>query len=503
MKAFIVLLIGILLLFSACEIHKPSLPVWDIELAIPLVNELYYVSDLVDSVNIIVGENDLVYLTGSGEVDTPDIGRVALSPNINESGIPIPSGVNQDIDLPFYDSADNALLTYGELASGSIRIRFNNVATETQMLRVSIADITSSNGNPLTMTYDGSDEWQIIDLAGYHFGVYNSMQDLSSLDANLQTSSSLPDGTILGTMDIMLNDELEFSVFQGRLNHLEVGLNSSSASIDIDYPNDIDQAITLSDASLQLDVINYMGFHCEFEGFFEARRGEVVERIQIVDANGNNFQIAPADATGPGFSSLAFDNNISALMQIMPEHIEIVDAKFTVDSQSGYGTLRQEDRIRANYTVNAPFRFMLHEHTITVEEAVKINISQDNRDYISNDLLEAGLEMQALNRIPIGGWARAYFGDTPDIDTTDPETYLFSKQLELHSSETHPDWQDLERLTLSRSELELFTQAEIYLKWEFSFEESQSLVEVYAGSGDYIAVRSMLHGKVRINTERN
>lgn len=502
MKASIVLLIGILLLFSACEIHKPSLPVWDIDLRIPLVNDIYYVSDLVDSVNIVIGENDLLYLTGSGEVDTPEIGRVSVSPEINETGLPITSGLNQNMALPFYDSMNNAVLTYGELAAGSIRIRFNDVAPETEFIIVRIADITSTNGDPLTIQFDGSEDWQTVDLTGYQFGVYNSMQELTTLDANIQTGSSLANGALLGSMDIQMDEELSFSVFQGSLNHLEVGINSSSASIDIDYPNGIDQAITLSTAQLQIDVRNYLGFTCEFEGFFEARRGSEIRRIAIVDADGNNFRVDRADASGPGFSSLMFDNNLSKLMQLMPEHIDIVDAKFIVDSESGLGTLRQADTIHANYTVNAPFRFWLHNHTITVEEAVKINISQENRDYISNDMLEAGLDMHVWNKIPVGGWVRAYFGNAPEIDPADPDSYIFSKELELHSAETHPGWQQLPGLSLSRSELELFTQENIYLKWEFSFEESQSQVEVYAGSGDFIAVRSMLYGKLRINSGR-
>lgn len=200
-------------------------------------------------------------------------------------------------------------------------------------------------------------------------------------------------------------------------------------------------------------------------------------------------------------TTLPFDTNISSLMQIMPEHIEIVNARFIVDTISGFGSMRQEDQIFAHYTVNAPFRFELHEHTIAMEEAVKIDISADNRDYIANDLQTAALELQVQNKLPIGGWARAYFGNSPDIDTLNPDTYLFSKELVLYSAETHPDWQSPSTIILDKGELDLFTNPNIYLKWEFSFEASNGLVQVNASSADFIHVKSMLYGTLRINPE--
>lgn len=499
MKALLLCLISILLLFGACEIQKPSLPVWDIDLAIPLVNDSYYILELVDSVNIVIGDDDLLFLTGTGDVDTPEIGEVEFNPAIDESDIPLPSGINQSFELPFFDSQNNAQLFYGLVDTGSLSYRLNNILPETQEITISIADITDNQGQPLTLNYNGVDGWQTINLAGYHFGEQNSTTQLSALEVSFHATSTLPNGSILGTLDVRMNEAMSFSLFQGELNHMQLGINSSSASIDIDYPNGIDEAITLHDARLQIDVINHMGFTSEFSGFFEARRGTEVRRIPIVDEDGNNYVIAQSQNGNPGFSTLIFDNNISTLMQIMPEHIEIVDAAFTINTESGYGTLHKSDRIYMHYTVDAPFRFWLHDHTVSVEEAVKINISEDNREYISDNMLEAGLELEVMNKIPLGGWVRGYFGISPNIDPADTTTYSFSKELQLHSSQVSDTWQTLPPLTLTRSDLDLFINPEIYLKWEFSFEESQSLVEITATSADFIAIRSMLKGKLRID----
>ncbi len=501
MKAYIALLMFVLLFLGACDIEKPSLPVWDVDIAVPLLNDIYYVSDLVDSVNIMIGDDEVLYLTGSGEVDTPAMGEVELNPEIDESDMPVPSGANTDFQIPFYDSVDNAVLSYGELSSGTMRIRFANVVPQTEEIRLIISDITDSSGNALSIEYDGNQDWRSINLAGYHFGDIESTEALSELEVSLISTSSLPDGSPLAELSIQMNEALSFAVFKGHLNHFEIGLNESSSSIDIEYPSDVDQAITLHEASLQIDVINHMGFSCVFEGRFEARRGDEMRSIPIVDENGENYVISAAEGDTPGQSSLIFENNISQLMQIMPQQIQIVDARFVVNSESGSGTLRNTDVINAHYIIDAPFRFTLHEHPILVEDAVEINIGAENRDYIANDLQAASLTLEVMNKIPVGGTVRAFFADSLKIDPQDPETYAFYKELVLHSAETAPDWQTIQGLSLDKDELNLFAGEKVYVKWEFSFEESLDLVEISAGSGDFVAIRGMLRGKLRINPE--
>ncbi|HRX77341.1 MAG TPA: hypothetical protein P5342_07745, partial [Candidatus Cloacimonadota bacterium] len=182
MKAYIALLIFVLLFLGACDIEKPSLPVWDVDIAVPLLNDIYYVSDLVDSVNIMIGDDEVLYLTGSGEVDTPAMGEVELNPEIDESDMPVPSGANTDFQIPFYDSVDNAVLSYGELSSGTMRIRFANVVPQTEEIRLIISDITDPLGNALSIEYDGDQDWRSINLAGYHFGDIESSEALSELE---------------------------------------------------------------------------------------------------------------------------------------------------------------------------------------------------------------------------------------------------------------------------------------------------------------------------------
>ena len=504
MKAYLAIIISILLLLGACSVEKPSLPVWDIDIKIPLVNDFYYVSDLADSVNIIIQEHedygDMLYLTSSGEVETPTVGNIDMRPAI-DAQFPLLSGISESQAIPFEDGQDNADLSFGEIETGSIRYRFRDMVTQTEEISLTIAEIKDATGNPLRISYEGTEGWQAINLAGYTFGQINDSNSLDELTLSFVSSSSLPDFTPLGTMDFQLNETLSFSMFQGRMQNLEMSMQSSAAQIDIEYPYNLDEAITLDGAKLQIDMFNRMGFSCEFIGFFEARVDSLTAptRIPIKDNNGNNYIVNAANADGPGHTQLIIEDGIRDLIQLMPEHVEIVDAMVRIDTASGYGSIRNTDYLNADYTIDLPFRFMLHEQPILMKEAQQINISADNRDKIAGNMQSVSLDMEVMNKIPIGLYARAYFGHSAQIDPQNPDSYGFYKEIHIESAETDPDWQEISGLALNKAELDLFTAETLFMIWEFTFEESGDWVNITAGTGDYIALKSMLLGMLRID----
>jgi hypothetical protein len=63
MKKYLVWILGILLLLSACDLKKPIIPQWDVTLKVPLLNEIYPVLDLVDGENILIDADCLMYLS--------------------------------------------------------------------------------------------------------------------------------------------------------------------------------------------------------------------------------------------------------------------------------------------------------------------------------------------------------------------------------------------------------------------------------------------------------
>jgi hypothetical protein len=55
-------------------------------------------------------------------METPPIGEVEITPNVDVDGIPVPSGVAFDSNLPLLDPGFNVQLTYGSVSSGEIKL---------------------------------------------------------------------------------------------------------------------------------------------------------------------------------------------------------------------------------------------------------------------------------------------------------------------------------------------------------------------------------------------
>lgn len=498
MKYKLLVLFGILLLLMACEIKKPSLPVWDVDLRVPLINEHYYVSDLLSEEHLVIDGDSLLYLTTEGDINTNALDAVAVYPDISQNDLPVLSGADTIQSIPFIDTQSGALLSYGVIESGEIKIRIDNVdpAAGSWNLELDILSITDAQGLPLRLTYTAAAAWHSIDLHGYRIGVLDSMVPLENLELRIISSSALPEGRPLAAISFALDQPISFSMFQGHLQHYEALAADSASDINIEYPLNLDDAITLQDAFINIAVSNQIDFSCEFTGWFRATRGNTVINVPILDDDGNSYRIGAGTVGHP--TLLTFSNRISELMQIMPERIEIVDVKFIIDSASGYGTMHDTDYIYAHYTVLAPFRFTLHNKLITVKTPTKISISAENQERISKNVHKAAFRVKLLNTIPMGATAYAYFAVHDSIDIADPSTYSFVKQVSLGSSQTHPGWQELDDLSLNRAELDIFTAPKLYLRWVFHFEESNGPVEVYAGSQDFIWIKGQLLASLRV-----
>lgn len=498
MKRSILLLFVVLVLLGACEIKEFALPQWDVELRVPLIYQRYYVSDLADEVNIIISDDDVLTLTATGSMDTPEIGTIPLHPSISQSGLPIMSGIVQSLDIPFINTGMEAVLFYGRVESGFLRYKFDITESSADVL-IELSNIRNDLGESLKIESGAGSGWQNINISGYHFGDEDHGEELENIVVNASSTSGLPQGSIIATFSIEINQPLHFSEFHGVLNSYEITMNESSTAIEIEYPQNINEAITLQEATLLIDVVNQIGFSCEFEGSFVAEGIHGTEVIPIKDDNGNNFIIEAASSTGPSTTHLSIENGLNTLLQAMPTKILMENAKFVISTQSGSGRVNSTNTIQADYRIRAPFTFILQDTPITIQESVRVEISDDNQDIFNKRVMEAEMAFDLINKLPLGGNVQVYFSVNDEIDPDNPSTFDFAKSITLLSYEASDGESQIIPLKLEKEELKIFSNPEIFLRWRFSFEDTQGeTITIHAGEMDYIELRSMVTAKVLI-----
>lgn len=502
MKKYLALLLVLLLFVAACEIEKPHLPSWDIDLNVPLINEKYLLSDLVDNENIFIGEDNVLYLENSGDLSTPIFGDVSFSIPLDTGEVPLLAGPPLGGSFDPQDQANGYLISYGRVATGTIKARFSDVTAGVQSISITFHGLTNAAGNPLQINYSGNNGWNSTNLSGYHMGTLNSGQILNEVGYTITVATTHPAGTHVADVEIKIDSPITFNLFQGKLDNYLLPSDGDVQTIDISYPYGIEDAIELQQARLVLNISNPIGFSCEFTGNLFAineTTGDSVS-LPIKDDDNNNFVIEAGVGGVPTISELVISNGISALLQIMPHRIEVRNGAFKILPSTTVGTVRNNDQITGTYTITAPFDFILNPHEFTLDEPIELEMSEDNRERIEKYAISAGLRMQVRNMLPIGATAKLYIGTTTAIDPADSTTYELTRELTIRPVSVNSGYQELE-FQISPEEMEIFTNPMIYMQMAFSFESNGMPVLITAAPSDYVQIRGMLNARVHIEED--
>ncbi|MCB5285410.1 MAG: hypothetical protein LHW45_07470 [Candidatus Cloacimonetes bacterium] len=511
MRRCLYAMMGLMLLLGACDINlKPQLPDWDVDLTLPLLNERFLVSELVDSVNVVIGEDDVLTITATGEASTPDFGEVNFTPDIVLENLPLLSGIDIQTTVPLVDPTGTVFIAYGHLEQGHLDFNINLNDPVNSSVTLILPDITTPTGGPLTINSNDNPNWQSVNLKGCQVGVENSGQILDLLQVHLIIESNQPDGTPLGTGGIRINTQLGSDYFQGYLYNYVRAIDGTYASIDIDYPENFEEAVILQEAKVSLQLTNEVGFGATFHGQIHAVNAQTGQErwVDVLDDAGQPFFVYPAETSGPVITALSFSNGISEVLQIMPSRVELVNGYLLINGghDGTPGFVRETERIHCLYQVDLPCHFVLNEYVFTMPTPTQISVSAETQSQILNRLLAANLTVEATNHIPVGATATLYVGNSELIDPADPASYSFAKQVTLHSSEyegpeVNADGEQLINLALSSDELEVFGHPEVYVLASLSLEPSVGSVVIHASPADYIQIRGMLTAKVHVSED--
>ncbi len=493
-KGLPVLTVILGLLLSSCEIREFVMPSWDVELNIPLINERYYVSDLIDNENFIAAPNNNIFFQASGEVETDYPQGLSWKQQGDPLSIPLPA--NNAVNGAFSMSNDSSgmQITYGEISQGTLRYAFTDMQDDIWMAQVMLWNIKDSEGNPLHILYNGTQNPQTINLAGYHIGKQGSNQVLTQLNYSVQVISDLPPGSQAGVLTIEIPGAIEFTAVRGIFSNLSLDIDQSSAEVEIDYPSQIDQAVNVTDAQIAVTVINPIGFSFFFEGQFYAVNENTGEE-RVIDARDdeeNPFEVAASVDGIPSITELGFADSVNYLLNIMPTRVELRNACFVITNpDNSIGEIRADDVITGEFLASVPFRFILYNHPITPDDAVKIGISEDNREIIRKNINSASLSLEVVNRLPVGAQVTLYFGLDSEMDVQDEATWVFQKTG--HIAPAHGQAEiSLVQLELTPPEKEMFTNPEVFMLMEFAFDATNGPVTITASTADYIQVRGMV-----------
>jgi len=490
----IVLLIVVALLLTSCNIKKFSMPTWDVNLNIPLLNEKFFVSDLIDSVNFFAGDNNSIIFQTSGTLDTSPIGEIPVPMDVDTGELNLQSGIEMTNAFPLSNLQTGREIAYGLISDGGLRVTFSGMHSSVSLVTLTLTNVINENG-ALTIDYDGNEGGYLIPLAGYQVGTPGSNTIVQNIDFTVSIVSTEDPGTSVGSLRLSMIDDLVFTEFRGRIPSFTIDVVDNQSHIEISYPWGIENAIQLQDANIVLHVESPIAYPCVINGDFYAINYTtgMADTISLVDENGLPYTINPRVGNVQGITDIQFSHNVDQLLRIMPEYIELRNAWFEIDNSAGeIGELNATDVINGEYIANSPFSFILFPAQITPRDTIKIEVTSENRDVIRKNVLSATMQIGILNQLPIGAETTMYFGTSPVIDTADTTTYELKVVAHIYAKAV-PNLEQIIPLSLSHDELLLFTNPTVYLKQTFRFDASDGPVTITASPADYIQLRSMIN----------
>ncbi len=489
------ILLALAFLFAGgCKIKEFVLPSWDVELNVPLINQTYYVSDLIDSVNFFPAPGNNIVFQSSGTLtsDPPSDLTSTQSSGLYETQLF--SAMNYTGAIPLGNAQSGMQIAYGLIAQGNIRYRFYEINPALQQTFIRFNEILDGSGTPLTINYTGNQTEQFADLSGYHIGTQGSDQLLTSLHYTIFAQSGLAPGSELGNLELEILSGIAFSSIRGRFSDLQMDIRENNAFIDIDYPGNIDQAVNVVGADMKLHISNPSTFPFILVGEFYAVNKNT-GAFRTIDANnedGTGYVINPAVGDIPGITEIEFADSVDYLLGIMPSHIELRNAYFRINNIAGaIGEINDDDIITGEYTATAPFNFILNSAPVTPDDAVRIEISTENRDIIRKNVKFASMDLGITNRLPVAADVSFYFGLQPQISPYEPGSWMFSKTAHVNAFDGNGTEQIVE-VQLDSTEVQFFDHPEVFMQMEFRFAATDGPIQITASADDYIRVRSMI-----------
>jgi len=483
-----------MVIMSGCVLFDLNAPTWDVHFAIPLINKTYTMDEFVEEEDdLIVNDNGLVAYTLTGEIDTTDIGKHLKSDDIE-------SELFFYVDEDFTSNTQNGearlseeyLIIEAEVLSGELYIETNNPTRYEVDAWFNFSDFRNVNIPGITCHPDeGNRVHGPFPLDGAI--VSTDPQDNRSIRYSVTTQKvgQGPNGLDAGNIDVTVRIvNLVFKSVSGILHQVDVPLDTVETEMNL--PEQL-EGIQFGPLTLELHIQNGVDVYAEADIQFEAvnKDGEV----KTITAGG------PIEGSTESILEVA---GFEEIINHFPEQLYFYGRLLLGDGQT-QSTVHHDDIISGSYVAEVPLVFSLFNN-VTETEPDTIEMDEDSREAIRDNLLEAHLVVEAFNHLPIGATVEIIFAaDSQSVYSPNADVV---KVLQMISGET-PDGPDgtLDNplpvvgegkseidFGLTREELNVFDRDMLFFGTRVTFENTPGFVQV--SPEDYIKLRAWIDATI-------
>ena len=531
MKKFL-LLSMVAFVLVGCTIKNPSGTHWDIDLNLPLMDEIYPMSDLIDDEFIFMDSDSTLYAKSVGDINTTPIEELVVEldasfpiPHLYSNLTEYPGAVPFESILPDYKIE----VVFGKIKSGYLYIDYVDIVQEEHKAVVELVfdEIVNEEGlkfSPMVDLTEAGTFSEEFDLSGYFIKTTGDITDEDVAVNELKFTVSLTDigsspaGTDFGSMEVILANQFNFESFYGSIDGFSMDVEKNIADLDIEYPENTNDVIAIEDVKVILDLVSDIGFGSRFDGFITAHNddGDSV-RVEIRDDEGNFFSIpsAPVGFDEYGYpmtiaspSQFISDGVVDSLFTIMPTSLTIHSSKIYIDNPTtGYGFIPLIHDLHGEYTGIIPFTFSILNPTIPLinsENSVS-HVSQENQDIINKHVQEAEIELHVDNNLPLSAWLSIYIHNEPLGSTADSlDLAVLKIEGDDLDDNGEPDGFYVEKFAQDKvfnihvADFSVFENDSVYIKFKLLAEGTDEPVTLTATHNDFIRLNGALKLKARL-----
>jgi hypothetical protein len=504
---FYLTLFGIMtlsLFLYQCTFKSPSAPVWDVSLIVPLISEMYTMEKLGDESDDIEIQGDQVLFNIDHQLDPIEMGDfLRINGAEKSTNIPIPNSVIIGFQQTVSDVVtmpDSIIVTNAVIKQGNVEVSVDNQTNYHINIDVVIPFLQQS-GNALPINFDiNSGDYQNwnIPLDQVEFLPNGTNQVGFDATARVTGSTGSQGGNVFITVRI---SDIQFQELTGILDHLH--LNLEDQNMEIGLPDEL-EGFRIQSANLKLALRLGVRIPIVTDLSIEAinqRNPEFIDQISFQDS------ITNVVGNGVMVDTLEFPNDllVADFINGQPEEIA-VDGSLQIGDGQNTVTVYDTNTVDVKVLFKAPLIVTLPDY-ITETNPDTIDIDEDTREILRDNLISVDLETIIDNHLPLGVRVTIFYDST----TSDSATLYhpgYTPNLTIGPLEMTPapvsgtpglvtapvtSMLDIE---LNKDQLRLFERPEIYQGTRLEIlGTSGQMVQVRPT--DYINIRAILNAVVR------